>query len=102
VIFIKGKDFLKSIKFMHTIETLNSSKFDKFEMYQVNDASKIYGGVLAGGGVTTQIQQSNGQHWDVMPAGSTTNLFSDGGFVGGLVTTSYIPAEQAWWAAHQY
>lgn len=95
----KGKDFLKSIKSMVITETLNSSKFSKLEKYQVKDASKIYGGV---NGVSTQIQQSNGMHWDVMPAGSTTNFFSDGGHIGGLATENYISEGQQWWAAHQY
>ena len=72
-------DFLKSIKFMKTIESLNSSKFDKLKVYQIKDASKVYGGVAT----LTQINLSSGAHWDAVQT-TGTNLFDDGGVIGGL------------------
>jgi len=63
---------------MEKIETLNSSKFDKLKVYQIKDASKIYGGKAT----LTQINLSSGIHWDAVQT-TGTSFYSDGGVIGG-------------------
>ena len=72
-------DFLKSIQCMEQIETLNSSKFDKLKVYQIEDASKVYEGVAT----LSQINLSTGTHWDAVET-TGTNFYNDGEVIGGL------------------
>jgi hypothetical protein len=84
---------------MITLESLKSLKFQKLAEYEIVDTSRIFGGQYANDS-TTQIQQSDGMHWDKIDS-TGTNFYSDGGEImsspSGNVTTSYIPAYVTTW-----
>lgn len=65
---------------MKKVESLSSSKFEKFEMYKVTDSSKFFGGFAK----PSFINLSDGQHLDTVNSYGS-NFWSDGGVVGPLV-----------------